>query len=181
MSPENHLDTLKDIYAGVVAWLHFGEAKNAALATLNSAALIGVATIYFDQEAVPKWIQLWLLAAGGFFLLSFLICIVSFMPRLTLFSHSGQGTAKKTNNVWFFGHIAHMSVDGFIQNIWEKSGFKTEPNGLARDLAQQIVVNSKIAARKYDMFRISLWITLSGLVTPLLALLFYWFFIDEAV
>lgn len=178
---ESPLTVLREIYADVVAWLHFGEAKNAALATLNLAAIIGAATVYFQEDKVPIYVDIGLAVASALFFLSCVICIVSFMPRLTLFKQSGARSKAETDNVWFFGHIAHMGLEIFLAKLWEKSAFPGAPSQLERDLAQQIVVNSKIAARKYEMFRISLWLSLGGIVTPIGALLLYWFFIDEAV
>ncbi|MGO8150435.1 Pycsar system effector family protein [Rhizobium leguminosarum] len=178
---QTRLEVLTGIYSNVLTWLHFGEAKNAALSTLTSAAIIGIATVYSQLNTVPYWIAIWMLVVTGQFFLALVIGVLSFMPRVTLFSHSGAGRITFGDNVWFFGHIGHMGVDTFLSKLWEKAEFEGVPTKFERDLGQQIVVNSKIASRKYEMFRVSLWIALSGIITPVLAIILYWLFIDEAV
>ncbi|TBG08446.1 hypothetical protein ELG79_36615 [Rhizobium leguminosarum] len=181
IAPADRLSILRDIYSDVLQWLHFAEAKNAALATLNSAAIIGVATVYSQLNSTPLWLCWAMAVVSGFFLSSLLLGILSFMPRLSLLPWSGTPTAGKPGNVWFFGHIAAMGVDGFLKELSRKSDTKIGASELESDLAQQIVVNSKIAVKKYAIFKLALWITLSGVITPVGTLILYWLFIDEAV
>lgn len=181
MTYQSAHELLTASYHNVMSWLHFAEAKNAALITFNSGAIFAIGTAYTQMNSVPQWLCIAMLAACSILGLSLVVGFSSFFPRLTLLPGAGAPKANSGNNIWYFGHIAEMGVDTYLQELARKSGSTLAFSEIDRDLAQQIVVNSTIAVTKYGIFRISLWITLCALASPMVALLIYWFFIDHAL
>ena len=47
--------------------------------------------------------------------------------------------------------------------------------------AQQIIINSKIARNKFQLFDIAIKFTLSGILSPILYFLFIHFFVEKEV
>jgi len=74
-----------------------------------------------------------------------------------------------------------MEEDGFLDAVRDSMGYQGDVGKLHRDLANQIVVNSRIARKKYVLFNAALWVTLATIVTPVGALVFYWMFYEETL
>lgn len=70
-------------------------------------------------------------------------------------------------------------IGGYARELAKYGLVGDPPNPMERSLIQQMIVNSRIAAKKFRLFRYAISIALIGWLTPPIALLFYWFFIDE--
>jgi len=71
----------------------------------------------------------------------------------------------ETDNLLFYGDIASYDPAGYLQALYKHCDAKDEALPIERDYAQQIVMNSRIAVRKYEWFTTSVWLTIGALVT----------------
>ena len=159
--------SLIEIHKNVVDWLKFAEAKNAGLLAGNLAVIFGIAKVdSLVGATLHTFAGLYFWNVIVFCGMSAALCLVSIVPQI----HIPLLWAKKENiksNLIFFGSIATHTRDTYIQKFEEAT--QTPLTQLERDLAGQIVVNSKIAKRKFTSFKWSAWLTLSAFLTPLIA------------
>jgi hypothetical protein len=160
-------DVLLGIYQNVVSWLHFAEAKNAALVTLSSGIIFAVATVYSQLDPPPPmWVCVAMIWVCTLNFIAAVFAVLSFFPQLTLFKWSGQKTGTG-DSIHYYGDIARMGLEQFLVKLSVKSENDRQFTLLERDLAQQIVVNSKIAVKKYDIFVVAMNFFIAGTTTPI--------------
>jgi len=165
---------LENILKLVVDWLKFAEAKNAALLTLNSAALFGVYRIVVFKEDLDTWVRAYLICTGLLLLVSGAICLMSFFARLRTRYLFPTPNKPQSPNLYFFEHIAGFSDQQYLADLANVIGVPTPKNNSPEYMiANQVVINARIGARKFKLFNMALWVTLSALLTPLGAL-FVW-------
>lgn len=176
---EPNLDDTRLIRTFYIAndWLRFAELKNGALITLN-VALIGVSTnaLLVTNQKLSVPILIWLSTTIILFLTSILISLSSFYARTNIFGFDISKTSEKnTTNSIYFGNIADMSTDEVIGRLCP------EPSSdiYVKDVANQIIINSKLARKKFLLFNIALGTTVAGLVTPIGWLFYYWLLCDD--
>lgn len=73
----------------------------------------------------------------------------------------------RTDNLLFFGQIASMKPDEYLQEFINRYNLKSEHLIYEQDLARQTVIVSQIALRKMNYFKGACLITLAGIGTPL--------------
>ncbi|MBR0429699.1 MAG: hypothetical protein IJK17_06420 [Lachnospiraceae bacterium] len=129
----------------VNSWLSFAEAKNAALIAFN-VALLGVV------NELPIIIKAVLVTC---ILASTIICMISFWPNLIGGNHF---------NAVYYRDIAEYegSYEEYIS-----SSYLDGEDGLKNDLAEEIVINSRIALKKYKRFKVALAIDLLAIIVLL--------------
>lgn len=157
---------LLEAFKNVNDWLKFAEAKNAMLIGFNGVVIFGIqgnATINFDTL-----LNIYISIAFILLVFSTVICLLSFVPRLKKIS--GFYTSKDTANRWFFEHLKKMREQEIIDKIANYND-NSSPTPLDRDLANQIKQNSIIASEKYSHFTVAIWLTMSAIITPILALI----------
>lgn len=134
-------------------WLSFGEAKNAALIALGVAMIAFLAELK-TESFVFRAILLML------FVVSCIISMASFWPNT-----DSRVRKKETNgphdNLVFWGDIALLKdekqyIDLVVERYFPEMTFDEEHDKLTYDLASEIITNSKIAKRKYLLFKIAL-------------------------
>lgn len=157
-------------------WLSFAEAKNAALIVLDTAIIGFIVKLFLDAilktydysislnfSIKPVHVFSLLLII---FLFSLLISIASFLPNL-----SSEKTKTKsdnmveTYNLLFFGDLAKFnSTDDYIRYVCRKYSFSDNyiEHPLIIDYANEILINSKIAVRKYQLFRKAVYFSIVG-------------------
>jgi hypothetical protein len=170
-------ETLKDIFSNVNDWLKFAEEKNAALIALNIVSIFGTAaTLTQNDVPIPKYIL--------YYLYSFIICnglglciaLYSFWPQTLnedvfrkkigdfFLTNSEPG-----DSVLFYGHIKDYTPEFYLAKL-RKSCSKEEGEyyDLELEYANEIIINSRITSRKYNYFKIALFFTLLGILTPMI-------------
>lgn len=169
---------LEYIFNNVNDWLKFAEAKNAALLAFNIGVIVGVARlIEFEFNKILSDLSTAYIVAGLMLLvISSLICLLSFIPRLHIPWISYKEKPNMNRNTLFFNDISSHVPKTYLEECSKKMG-EGLPNNTEylEDLATQIIVNSRIALVKYYLFSGAIWITLSAIVTPVIALLLYFF------
>jgi len=130
--------------AKVMEMIKYAEAKNLALLTFNLAILValsGILTLDFSKAYV--WIPL------IFWGLSTLLSIISFVP----ITNSTKQTLIKGLNLTYFGDIAKLSSEEFHKLI---SVDYCSDDKYCSLISDQIVINSRIANRKFDFFKLAI-------------------------
>ena len=167
------LESLENILSVVSEDLRFAETKNAALLTANAAAVIGI--LQMDPSAASLWLMLYLYTLVIVCTLSGVVSLISFVPRPV--NPYGRAAAEPAagDNLLFYGHIQRYDPAGYLRAVYASAGRSgDEPAALERMYAEQVVVSSRIAIRKFNYFRWAIWITMGALITPPLAYVLYW-------
>lgn len=141
-------------------WLKFAETKNAALLGFCSAL---VAT---SSSRLSDWTNyratLLLVMFGG--IVGGIIAIGSFLPiRNREFSRSLR--PKESANLIFFGDAAQFDAESYLERARVRYGI-AETTAYQKDIADQIVIVSSIALRKFQMFD---WAAYPVVITILMA------------
>lgn len=163
-------ENLRTIFANVNEWLKFAEAKNAALVAANGAALFGALGLLTGDKPLASWLHLYLIELAVCLLAGLVIAFISFLPEIQI-PQARARTPRPGENLLFYGDIALHSPDTYLNALRSLYGFQNDPAvPIESHYAEQIVVNSRIAVRKYRRFNNALWMTLAGLVTAPLVL-----------
>ena len=150
-------------------WLDFAEAKSAGLIVAN-IALIGVVENFFLYAPVFTVITVALA------LLSSLCCLLTFLPNLENSSKSGTDKINNNPNLIYFGDISKFETADYYVSLVANSYFgnesSLEKDGYIHDLATEIIINSQITMKKYDLFYKALridWIAFVMIVATFIA------------
>ena len=172
-SKSNHdiEELLRFSLANINNWLRFAEAKNAALVVANIGASFGALRLAATQNLYPT-AYYYALIAGGTLLLATGIALASFIPQLKIPWLAQLRAARSRDNVLFYGHIANYTPENYLKELYARRGHKLEEiNALERDYAEQMIINSRIALRKYGWFNIAVCLTIIALATLVFALI----------
>lgn len=155
-------EDLKEIFKNVNDWLKYAEAKNAMLLGFNGAVLFGVFRVFSGNSELK---DLWGIIGPYYhyclpvvIIISTIITLISFLPETKMIKLDDNDKPEKVN-VLFYSHLKTLSADDLLTEL-----NVTNPTSIEKSYAQQIVINSGIAAAKFDSFKVAGWITLSGLM-----------------
>lgn len=168
-------ERLRVILSSVSEQLKFAETKNATLFAANAATVMGSLQILAGVKD-NDWISRYFVLLIGCSTMSALIILISFLPQTSIpwLSRGRQSEAK--DSLLFFGDIQRYDKRTYLSALYKACEIQN-PKPLRIELmyAEQIIVNSKIASRKYAWFGYAIWITLAGILTPLIAVPLYRF------
>ncbi|MDJ1505522.1 Pycsar system effector family protein [Xanthocytophaga agilis] len=152
-------ERLRYIFGNVNDWLKFAETKNGALITLNGACIFGIfqienwGNISDNFELWTKWLFVSSLAIStGLALFSFMPYTRSLNAQSKL--NSDNPLDFKSLNFYFFGHIKFFDDKTFLEVLYKDTNTSI-PNLYPKTeefLARQIIVNARIASKKYGYF-----------------------------
>ena len=73
--------------------------------------------------------------------------------------------------------IANYDATDYLETLHALEGntSDTRASSIEEAYAQQIIANSRIASMKYRYFGVALWLTVSAVLTPILAAVLYFF------
>lgn len=158
------------ILAQVNDWLKFAEAKNGALVAFNGVVLATTATLFADHQTRDPLVSMYLISLWVLVATGLTIAVFSFLPATEIPLLKADERPSEEDNLLFFGHAKKYSANSYLRTVQARYGGQTlEDDRLSRDIASQIVVNSRIAVWKYTCFKVALWATIAGIVTPILA------------
>jgi hypothetical protein len=167
------------IFQIVNDWLKYAEAKHAGLLVVCGAGPAAILTVLYSSVSVsPNW-QQWLFASLFCFLLGGIVSLFSFMPRVNR-THwtalmSGWGEVSELDNLLYFGDLSKYDAAQLVTSICERYSLTTTPKsiqvGEARDIAMQIVINSRITRVKLRLFTAALVCIVVAIALLLLRLL----------
>lgn len=141
-------------------WLRFAEAKNGALMAFCSACIFGLLKFPNDWITVTPSLRAGLLVAIVFLSLAIFVCMWSFFPqttRLEIMLWPVDDECKETDSFLFFGDICKYSEEDFFDRLCERyttpADYSQPQRQFIYDLANQVIVNSKITMRKFRLFQ----------------------------
>jgi len=148
-------------------WLSFAEAKNAALIAFNVAIIAFIAEF---QEDLPIFSTVIMILS----VVSTVICLISFIPITnnctTINTHATAVTPnEQKDNLIFWHDIAKLEdeneyINSVISRYCPQNTSCDQPNKLCLDFASEILINSRIAKRKYTYFKIALSVDILALL-----------------
>ena len=160
------LDELKATFAVVNGWLQFAETKHGVLIGLNGAALLSLSP-QVCQLANSPWLFWWGVGGIAAVLISTLISLFSFLPRLSRPPRIGA-SQQSGENLVYFRDLASFTASDLVHRYAEALHTDASQSGsLEHHYAAQIVANSGIGYLKYRMFAVSVWFDLLALIPPL--------------
>lgn len=174
MGLEQHV---KDIFDNVNNWLKFAEAKNAAIIAYNSVILAGIASYITSNQNIPNLLGSFLIISSCLILISSLIGLISFAPQTKIINYTKKGEILDSDNLLYWGHLKNYTP---LQLLKKLNTSKTSENNndseftiIEIDYAQQIIMNSQIADKKYSLFKVALALNIFA-ITGILPGIFIW-------
>jgi len=168
---------LETVFKNINDWLKFAEQKNGALLVLNVGIVWGMTRIVSKAENIIYAIYVINVLGYIFIVLSAIICLFSFFPILTNQSFKISKLKKSykdhslfimeqsdKDNSLYFGDISKYKDSEYLRLISKKLGIKKTYTDFEKDYANQIINNSKIAAKKYKLFRYASILTAFGIL-----------------
>ncbi len=177
---QNHLDKLKDIFANVNDWLKFAEAKNFGLLALIGAIVFGFTQINFEGNQDIRTVGYYVLIPFSF--LSFVQCLIPLFPILAKIDRKnkkGNETLVKRlvtklsekideekvfENIHYFGYLRTIDESVLEKKMIKKTKVDAKFTEYEKELAIQIIYNSRITWLKYQFFKIGAFLFLVGLL-----------------
>ncbi len=166
---------LKEIFENVNNWLKFAEAKNATLIAGNGVIIFGIIKCLKDLESYPYFIY-YLCFVIILLSLSFIIALISFIANVKLPRYLFKEIDNNNKNLLFYGSIKNYNEESYLQALTDSleiTDTSIHKNEFCKMYAQQIIINSKITMRKFELFNLGLKITLFAILSPILYL-FFW-------
>lgn len=149
---EEHLLTLLQM---VNEWLRFAETKNAALLAFSGLSVSAVLGFAIQVESFGSKSAVALLIFGSLlWLAALLITSISFLPKTDVINISSRldRVPEDSDNLYFYGHLSKYSSDDLLKNL----GLPSEPTStryrFERNLAEQVITNSRITNDKLKLF-----------------------------
>lgn len=150
-----------------IDFVKFGEAKNAALLTFASAWILASANVAVGKAGDVGEVRMALILGVPLIAIAAFLALISFLPRTDL---NALRRAPKTNprpNYLYFGDLSQLPADRCHQRFRDRFLSDGKLNDdYFDDLGCQIIVNAKVAAQKFFLFR---W----GVRSLILGLLIY--------
>lgn len=172
ITSDDEEERLRHALAFVDGHVKFAETKNAALFAIDAAALLALLQALSAEHPIDHILRVYLWVLVGSAIASLVVTLVSFLPVTQLPWLRRPATSQQFRNLWFFGDVQGLNASSYISDLLTAVGKAArEPLPVERMLADQIIINSRIAARKFTYFRIALWCALFGVLTPPIGLL----------
>ncbi len=177
-------EQLKSIFSNVNEWLKFAEAKNGVLTAFNGGAVFTVlGGFLFNKDMAimaNSYVKAYFICFAACASLSLIIALISFLAKVEI-PWLLKAEIHPSDNLLFFGVIHKYDEKTYLDALWkalskEKKETYTQ---MEKFYASQIIVNSGIAIRKYELFNSALLCTISAVITPVLAIML-WIYVKPA-
>ena len=149
-------EDLRFICSTVDANLRYAESKHAYFVAFNAVAIFGGFGVLRNLSAGSSGnIQAMLVVTMLLLIAAIISSIYSFFPVIM---KETEACAKPgpSDNALFFEHIKKHSVDSYISLLCDK--YQARPEDilpLDRCIISQIIINARLASRKFTIFRIA--------------------------
>ena len=165
-------EAMSTVFGDIRGQVQFAEAKNGALFASTMALIIGIATILGSMAVVPKSVLIWLGSTGFGLAGAALMALLSFLPVMGTKRHRhSRGSDSEGENLIFWGEIQRFTPTAYAEAFLKVMQIEALAPRLIVDLAEQIVINSSIAHRKFRLFEAGAWATLTATAAPALVFL----------
>jgi hypothetical protein len=170
-------DRLKYILSSVIDWLKFGEAKNAALVALNGAAILSLIGAIKDiGNPAISYFLVHLTIPG--LLIGLGISLNAIRGIMSKSYNPNLNFTDETDHILFYGDIAKYSDTEYLKKLYafHKEEVPEVYGTLEIEFACQIIINARIASRKFKLFNYGLMVTIVAIAGSFLfAILPYYF------
>lgn len=157
-----------------IDWLRFAENKNATLIAANGAAIFGVLTLFGSGSTLNTMYLIYIYQALLFLFLSAIFCLISFVPQVDIPWLDSIQIPKEGDNLLAYADIANYDSKLYLEAMHKQVAVDLkEIDPFEEDLAELIILYSRIALRKYSLFNLGIWCMLSAIATPIIALGIY--------
>lgn len=157
-----------------IGWLNFAENKNAMLIAANGAAIFGIFTLLGGSSTLNTMYVIYIYQALLFLFLSAVFCLISFVPQVDIPWLDSMHPPKEEDNLLAYADIANYDSKLYLETMYKQETVDLkEINPFEENLAELIILYSRIALRKYSLFNLGVWCMLSAIVTPVIALGIY--------
>lgn len=157
------IDRLIQIFNNVNDWLKFAEAKVGALIAFLAATIFGSFQVCNGAQC-NDFISFYIGGIIVFASIALFICLISLMPQTRLKWLWPPEKYSKTDNLFFFGHLAKYDADSLVELLIDKYKLESDNKEMELDIANQIIQNSLIANKKYKYFNFSMMVIISGII-----------------
>ena len=171
---KDEIDLLDKTLSKTNEWLKFAEAKNGAIIAVVCSVMFGVNRIVLNLDEIPSHLIFYLYIFFAFSSLSLVIALSSFIPRLKKPFWLKIEEKSDNDNPFYFVDVCKYDAYSYLKLLGITL---SNDNKVAEKIADQIIINSRIASLKFSMFTSSAWLFLSALLTPLGAI-FIWLLRD---
>lgn len=161
---KDEIDLLDKILSKTNDWLKFAEAKNGAIVAVVCTVMFGVNRVVVNLEELPCYLLIYLLAFFLLSSLSLLISLSSFIPRLKKPFWLKFEEKSNRDNPFYFGDACKYDGYSYLKLLGITDSNQSK---IVEKMADQIVINSRIASLKYGLFTSAAWLFISALITPL--------------
>lgn len=160
-------EKLNSIFINTNDWLKFAEAKNGIIITLNGAGIFGLINLIGDEPVGLIQYKLLIILLLFSMIVSLIIALLSFFPNLKI-SHLYSKKISVNDNLVYYGHICKYPTEKYVialySNFENRNISYAECPKYEKQLAEQIVINSRIAMKKYYLFDLSVGILVISIV-----------------
>ncbi|MFT6138735.1 MAG: hypothetical protein ACJAUJ_001830 [Salibacteraceae bacterium] len=166
-------DRLNTIFSNINDWLRYAETKSAALLATNGLIIFGIVRLILSQESINNFLFYYLCIVVFQLAISSCFLLISFAPSLEIpWLFKPSNIDEKNDNLLFFGHAAKYTPRKYIEVLAKASKENNyEGSRVEIMIAKQIISNSTIAMRKFSIFSVAIWLTISAVLTPVAVLL----------
>lgn len=163
---------LRDILGFVDGHVKFAETKNAAILAFAAGSLFAIAQVSAENKnPITPYLCYYMINLVIFFGLAILASLWSFFPQISIPSRVNKHPWTKGHNLLFFDDVRHYDCIEYIKDLHAASGinrFGHPITDLELMYAEEIIINAKIASRKFYWFKVAVWCILFGVLTPII-------------
>lgn len=157
------IDYLEKQYNHAFEMLKFGESKNIALIAFNGAIIVGISKLLTDN--IDCYLKVFFIYV---IVMSSISIFISFSALIAKIKHTSNNLVlNKSNNLLFYATLAHMTDVELIDKIVNSYSCERSNENHEKDLANQVIITSQIASRKFKLYNIAITFMFMGLLTPL--------------
>jgi len=164
-------EELKYIYETTNSWLKYAETKNAGLVAFNAAVLVGILQINNGNKFL---IYLSIIIFTLSIILNILSILAVLKKPLNIFLKTQTVNLEKDKDsisIYYFSDLAKLNSNQLLDIISYKFKNEDNVNKASKDLANQIIINAKIAFQKFKIFNLSGFLIIMGLICTALSIL----------
>ncbi|MCL2102501.1 MAG: DUF5706 domain-containing protein [Syntrophorhabdaceae bacterium] len=150
----NVQDDLRFICSTIESSLRYAESKHAAFVAFNGLATFGGFGLLRNLNiSSTGWVaHIMLSLAVGLLICAILTSMYSFIP--VIIREKKTDVAPASDNILFFEHVKHHSVESYEQLLCEL--YQVSPESITpldRCVISQIIVNAYLTSRKFALFK----------------------------
>ncbi|RSL32673.1 hypothetical protein D7Z54_14585 [Salibacterium salarium] len=152
-------------YELVNNWLKYAETKNSAVLVFT-VAIITLIMNSINDNNMNSYMSINSKILLTFMSLACLVSLKSFLPKLKL-DINNKKDISNNDNLHYFNHLSKYTPEQLIDAMslqYYEDAFGDLKNKYNIDLANQIVINSNIAVRKFKHFKCAAYLVFVGIV-----------------